>query len=479
MSSGTPLSPDPRHHPDNANLPNINQPATIRGVTIAFLSLAITTLSLRLLFRIKDRLWGWDDVFVVLAAVTSFIGDIMVCMMPQDGLGLHLWTLDFEHLTLYFKHIYSTNAAYTASTSLIKLSILLQFLRVFAEAAPSTTHAQYRFARGLTWTMIVICALWGLTFLCLALFSCRPIAKNWDATLEGTCVAWGSKNPDEFFGVFLGHAASNCVLDVLVLLVPVPFVTTLRIAGKGRAGLIGVFSLGCVVVIVAICRMIVMSVNKAGTEPILDMSFHTPMIYILAVLEVNFAIMTASIPIFWPAIVTLASNKIFVVKEVQIHVERVTRNDSFDPNAGGISLDDRKVSSSGGESKIGVITTISDQTPRKSGEKSSPKHHYNESSHASSPRCPTIGGFGGRKPSSDSCVGRTIGVDLTGRPSQDSIRHLYRVPSNEHRSSKSLTQSEGDDWFMEMDRANARGQVTTTVQKSSIPFEHIKMSDNK
>ncbi|OAG19000.1 hypothetical protein CC77DRAFT_1010222 [Alternaria alternata] len=478
MSTSTALLPDPAQHPDNANLPNVNEPETILGLTIAFLSVAIFTLSLRLWFRIKDRLWGWDDLFVVLAAAASFIGDIMVCMMPVDGLGLHLWTLDAEHLTSYFKHIYSTNAAYTASTALIKLSILIQYLRLFAEAAPSATHAQYRLARCITWAMIVICSLWGLTFFFLALFPCNPIAKNWNPTLDGTCIGWGSKNPQDFFHMFLGHAVSNCLLDILVLLLPVPFVTTLRIAGKSRAGLVGLFSLGCVVVIVAIGRMIAMSVNKAGTEPVLDMSFHTPIVYIFAVLEVNFAIITASIPIFWPAIATLASNKIFVVNEVQIHVEHVTRNDSFDSNAGGISLSDRKITSSGGDSKMGVITTISDQMPRKSGEKSSPINHYHKSSNASSIG-PTLGGFGGRKASTASSVGRTMGMDLAGRPSQDSLRHLYRIPSNENRSSKSLTQSEGDDWFMEMDRANSRGQVTTTVQKTSIPFEHIKTSDNK
>lgn len=43
-------------------------------------SLAVITLSLRLWVRIKDRLWGWDDLFVVLAGIASFVGDIMVCM---------------------------------------------------------------------------------------------------------------------------------------------------------------------------------------------------------------------------------------------------------------------------------------------------------------------------------------------------------------------------------------------------------------
>jgi hypothetical protein len=225
--------------------------------------------------------------------------------------------------------------------------------------------------------------------------------------------------------------------------------------------------------------MVAMSVNKAGTKPILDMSFHTPVVYIFAVLEVNFAIITASVPIFWPAIATLASNKIFVVNEVQIHVEHVTRNDSFD-SAGGISLSDRKITSSGGDSKMGVVTTISDRIPRKSGEKSSAtNHHHRHKPSTASSVGPTTGFGGGRKPSTASSVGRTMGMDLAGRPSQESSRHLYRIPSNENRSSKSLTQSEGDDWFMEMDRATSRGQVTTTVEKTSIPFEHIKASDKK
>jgi hypothetical protein len=37
MSIDTVLLQDPTNHPDNANLPNVNQPATILGVTVAFL----------------------------------------------------------------------------------------------------------------------------------------------------------------------------------------------------------------------------------------------------------------------------------------------------------------------------------------------------------------------------------------------------------------------------------------------------------
>jgi hypothetical protein len=36
------------------------------------------------------------------------------------------------------------------------------------------------------------------------------------------------------------------LLDMMVLALPVPFLSMLRLAGKSRAGLVALFSLGCV-----------------------------------------------------------------------------------------------------------------------------------------------------------------------------------------------------------------------------------------
>lgn len=43
-------------------------------------------MSLRLWVRIKDRLWGWDDAFIILAGIASISGDILVClsMIPRN-----------------------------------------------------------------------------------------------------------------------------------------------------------------------------------------------------------------------------------------------------------------------------------------------------------------------------------------------------------------------------------------------------------
>lgn len=37
-------------------------------------------MAFRLFVRVRERLWGWDDAFVVLAGVSSVSGDILVCM---------------------------------------------------------------------------------------------------------------------------------------------------------------------------------------------------------------------------------------------------------------------------------------------------------------------------------------------------------------------------------------------------------------
>ena len=196
--------------------------------------------------------------------------------------------------------------------------------------------------------------------------------------------------------------------------------------------------------------MIALSVNRAGTVPVLDMTFHTPIIYIFAVLEVNFAIITASIPIFWPVIATLAANKILVVNEVEIRVEDVLRHESFDSN-GGISLTDRKCSPSG-DSKLGMVTTtISDHIHRKSGEMLSQGKHARETSTTSIGR-PMGMGFNGRKTSNASTIGRPF-AELGSRPSQDSSHHMYELSAKGDQSPRSLGRNDGDDWFAEMDKA--------------------------
>ena len=143
------------------------------------------------------------------------------------------------------QHVYLTNASYVSSAALIKLSILFQFLRLFSESSSSISAQTCRNARRTIWALIVIVGLWGFIFMMLAWFSCHPVQKWWQPYLPGKCIGWGTKNPDQFFSMFVGHASSNMALDLIVLAVPLPFLRAIQLGVKSKAGFISLYSLGC------------------------------------------------------------------------------------------------------------------------------------------------------------------------------------------------------------------------------------------
>jgi hypothetical protein len=94
--------------------------------------------------------------------------------------------------------------------------------------------------------LLVVTSVWGVIYTCLALFSCSPIKKNWQYTMPGKCIGWGTKDPDVFFPSWVAHNATNLALDMTILLLPVPFFKRLRMVGKTRLGLIALFVMGAV-----------------------------------------------------------------------------------------------------------------------------------------------------------------------------------------------------------------------------------------
>jgi hypothetical protein len=92
--------------------------------------------------------------------------------------------------------------------------------------------------------LIYLVAAWGLTFTLLALFPCRPVSKYWNFLEPGTCIAWGTKDPSKFFWMWAVHSSSNMLLDLLVFLLPIPFLSMLRLESKSKLGIITLFGVG-------------------------------------------------------------------------------------------------------------------------------------------------------------------------------------------------------------------------------------------
>jgi hypothetical protein len=80
------------------------------------------------------------------------------------------------------------------------------------------------------------------------------------------------------------------------------------------------------VTIFSAVRLSCLTISRAGTYPVFDPSWYAPAIFIFSSLEIETAILCASIPIFWPIFKSLSLNKIFVTHEVEVRTERRSTN---------------------------------------------------------------------------------------------------------------------------------------------------------
>ncbi|KAI1658582.1 hypothetical protein F4813DRAFT_38877 [Daldinia decipiens] len=303
--------------------PISNKPETIWGVVISCMILSWICVCLRLYVRFRIvQAPGWDDLCVGLYLLTITAGSIAVCFAVTYGLGKHFLQLEPWQSSGFIRTFYVANAAYVTSTALIKEALLLQYLRVFDQAV---------FIRRFVIALAVFTALWGFAYSFLAWVPCVPIHDFWAKGGGGpTCYGYGSPYARTFAATFESHAAINMVLDIVVLIIPLPLIFKDGSTVNARVRLAALFSMGIFVLVFAIWRLVTLVEHRVATIPTRDPTWYGPITIILAVLEVDAASVCASVPIFWPVLRNLDWGKIFVTQEVDITRETRYMEDDGD-----------------------------------------------------------------------------------------------------------------------------------------------------
>lgn len=173
----------------------------------------------------------------------------------QFGFGQHLLKLEHWQVQSFLKvrrddpskqrlanpqqAFYVCNATYVTSTTLIKLALLFQFVRIFPRGTST---------RILVEGLIVFTSLWGIAYAIMAWMPCIPVQAFWhpfdlDA---GLCYGFGANRPKPFVATFESHTAVNMILDIIVLLIPVPLMWRERHSLAARLRLMGLLSMGSV-----------------------------------------------------------------------------------------------------------------------------------------------------------------------------------------------------------------------------------------
>ncbi|KAJ2894005.1 CFEM domain-containing protein [Zalerion maritima] len=231
-------------------------------------------------------------LFVAIGNLAYFRGfgvDIWTVEEHKVDVALRVWHLTNEHSpyqagtktansSLTLKLFFFSNTLYLLIMELTKTSILMFYLRVFP-------HDNFRLATFVTITWVALCAL---LFMALQMFQCLPIQFNW--------LGWR--------GDFDGHRCININMfaytvgatmilqDVVILLLPLPWLISLNTSVRNRIGIIVMFSMGVFILITSCIRTRYLVTYARTVNPTWD---YTDQL-VWSALEVAVSILVVNIP---------------------------------------------------------------------------------------------------------------------------------------------------------------------------------------
>ncbi|KAI0378203.1 hypothetical protein F5Y04DRAFT_262681 [Hypomontagnella monticulosa] len=220
---------------------------TVVSLALRFWSRNLTPSAARVQFH---RFW-WDDwVALIAAAILLSQLAIELVMIEDAGFGRHMETLSLEEQKLFFKLLYVGDFIYDTALVLTKLSGLLFLSRIFPR------HANSRLFNGALYATYGLNASWLIGAYFGTIFLCDPVEKGWDPFLEGECGLTTN--------LFLGSAIPSVVIDLIIMILPLPKIWGLRTTAGKKVGLIAIFILGYCVIVVSLGRLITVLTSGDG-----------------------------------------------------------------------------------------------------------------------------------------------------------------------------------------------------------------------
>ncbi|KAF2207725.1 hypothetical protein CERZMDRAFT_50520 [Cercospora zeae-maydis SCOH1-5] len=200
--------------------------------------------------RIDTDLW-WDDAVITVAWVIMIPISVLSGYVAKLGMGRDVWTIHPNNLTQLLKVsvslattqaqvYYFDEMMYVVALPIIKISMLLTYLRIF----------QAKHFRWMVFGALGLNGAYLITFLLITMLQCRPLNLAWLRWLKeypGTC---NNVNAQSW-----AAAALNIVLDVIVVGLPIPMLWKMDLNIRKKLLVILMFGVGFFVTIVSILRL--------------------------------------------------------------------------------------------------------------------------------------------------------------------------------------------------------------------------------
>ncbi|EFQ36740.1 hypothetical protein CGRA01v4_08471 [Colletotrichum graminicola] len=212
--------------------------STAIGVVSTVLSVTFLVVALRIYTRLCIlKQIGMDDWAAMFTLSIVFGCGFAVVWNVRNGLGRHVYFLSPEQIKDYMKTFYTSIILYNAALGGIKMTFLIQYYRVLA------VNKMKKIFIG----AMVFVGAWSVSQMMGMIFICWPIAAFWDKSIPGTCL------PN--FPLWYSNAAGNIFTDILVLLLPLPGISRLKLRRGQKYVLLGIFCLGFFTCIISVVRI--------------------------------------------------------------------------------------------------------------------------------------------------------------------------------------------------------------------------------
>ncbi|KAF2705047.1 hypothetical protein K504DRAFT_506519 [Pleomassaria siparia CBS 279.74] len=287
---------------------------------------------------------GWDDHFIIITLLTGVPNTIIIDIGAfRNGLGLDTWTLPFDEITRFVRFFYIMEVNYFADLSLLKLSLLFFYLRIF----PASN------VKRVIRATIAFDVTYGITFVIVSIFQCRPISHywtNWDGEHRGTCI--------NINALGWANAAISISLDVWMLAIPLSQLVHLKLAWKKKVGVAMMFFVGTFVTVVSILRLQSLVTFATSHNPTWDQWDVSNW----STIELNVGIVCACMPSMRVILVRLFPKILGSTANSSYRQKYGSRSQELGKN-GGLTgrTGTRKMSSTGNSSVINYMKTFAVQ----------------------------------------------------------------------------------------------------------------------
>ena len=174
---------------------------------------------------ISKKFW-WDDWALLAATFCIIPVYVLQNLATVKGFGRHLWNVPLDEVITVLQLYWVAETIYIVVLTLVKLSILFFYLRIFPRP---------QFRRTVKATLGFV-AIYGLSFIFVIVFQCKPIKARWDLSVEGKCVNINM--------VAYSAAGISIFQDIIILLIPIPEILGLKMDVKKRINVMLILGIG-------------------------------------------------------------------------------------------------------------------------------------------------------------------------------------------------------------------------------------------